>query len=106
MAKRSGSDKREPQTIDGETGCPDPTPGKPARRIDLSTLRDVRLELAALYRRVDSGEIESQDGTRRAYVLQCIAKVIEAAEIEARIAALEERHAASASPRLPSYGAH
>ncbi|HXS51745.1 MAG TPA: hypothetical protein VN782_04365, partial [Usitatibacter sp.] len=60
------------------------------------------------YRRLDSGEIESQDGTRRAYVLQCIAKVIEAAEIEARIAALEERQTMNSSRALPapSYGAH
>jgi hypothetical protein len=81
-------DARRPETLDGATGKPDPTP----RRIDLSTLRDVRLELAALYRRMDSGELESQDGTRRAYVLRIIQDVIVSAELERRLIELEERH--------------
>lgn len=80
-------DKKRPETIDAATGKPDPTP----RRIDLSTLRDVRLELAAVYRQMDAGEIESQDGTRRAYVLKTIADVITLAELERRIQELEEQ---------------
>lgn len=85
-------DKRRPETIDGKTLEPDPT--TPHRRIDLSTLRDVRLELAAVYRRMDAGEIESQDGTRRTYVLKAIADVIELADLERRIRELEERRSA------------
>ena len=84
----SRSDKRKAETIDAATGKPDPT----LRRIDLSTLRDVRLELAAVYRKMDSGEIESQDGTRRAYVLKTIHDVIVSAELERRILELEEKH--------------
>lgn len=87
--KGNGSDKREPQTIDVETGKPIPTP----RRIDLSTLRDVRLELAHVYRDLDAGRIESQEATRRAYVLKMIHDVIVSAELEFRIAELEERQA-------------
>ena len=79
-------DRTEPNLIDGATGKPIPTP----RRIDLSSLRDVRLELAALYRKMDSGEIKSQDGTRRAYVLKLIADVIALAELENRIEELEQ----------------
>ena len=86
--KGNASDKRKAETFDAETGKPDPTP----RRIDLSTLRDVRLELAAVYRTMDSGEIESQDGTRRAYVLKTIHDVIVSAELERRILELEEKH--------------
>jgi hypothetical protein len=63
------------------------------RRIDLSSLRDVRLELAAVYRKMDSGEIESQEGTGRAYVLKIIQEVIVHAELERRLIELEERHA-------------
>jgi hypothetical protein len=87
--KRNGAvpDAKHPETIDGETGKSTPTP----RRIDLSSLRDVRLELAAVYRKMDSGEIESQDGTRRAYVLKTIHDVIVSAELERRIDDLEER---------------
>jgi hypothetical protein len=99
--KGNGSDKRKAETIDAETGKPDPTP----RRIDLSTLRDVRLELAAVYRKMDSGEIESQDGTRRAYVLKTIHDVIVSAELERRILELEEKHEQrmleAARPALP-----
>lgn len=85
MANRS--DKSTPQTIDGETGKPDPTP----RRIDLSSLRDVRIELAHVYRKMDAGEIETADGTKRAYVLKTIADIIALAELERRIADLEEQ---------------
>jgi transposase InsO family protein len=81
--------KRRPQTFDGDTGMLDPTP----RRIDLSSLRDIRLELAYLYRQIDAGKIPSQDGTRRAYVLRQIADVLTITEIERRLDELEERNA-------------
>lgn len=89
------SDKNTPETIDGVTGKPiDSPPAKEGRRIDLSTLRDVRLELAAVYRQMDGGEIESADGTKRAYVLKTIADVIALADLEKRIQELEDRQAA------------
>ena len=90
MSKRF--DETQGLTIDGETGTPDPTP----RRIDLSTLRDVRLELAYLYRQIDAGKIASQDGTRRAYILRQIADVLTVAEIERRLEQLEERQTSKA----------
>ena len=92
---RKNSDKRMPETIEAATGKPDGTPGKPKRRIDLSSLRDVRLQLAVVYRQMDSGEIESQEGTRKAYVLKTIGDVIEMADLERRIAELEERQAST-----------
>jgi hypothetical protein len=85
--RKNGSDKRGPETIDAATGTPDPTP----RRIDLSSLRDVRLEMAAVYRRLDGAEIETHEATRRVYILGEIAKVITVAELERRILELEER---------------
>jgi hypothetical protein len=85
MKKRDGSDENRTETIDGAAGKPEGAP----RRIDLSSLRDVRLELAAVYRKMDAGEIETQDGTRRAYVLKTIHDVIVSAELERRIAELE-----------------
>jgi hypothetical protein len=83
------SDEKPGQVIDGQTGKPVPSP----RRIDLSTLRDVRLEMAHLYRQVDAGELETQDGTRRVYMLRQIADVISIAELETRLTELEEQHA-------------
>lgn len=81
------SDKKHLQTIDNSTGMLDPTP----RRIDLSNLRDIRLELAAVYRLMDSGSIPSQEGTRRAYILRIIHDVIVSAELERRIIELENQ---------------
>jgi hypothetical protein len=89
------SDERKPETIDGQTGKPDPTP----RRIDLSSLRDVRLEMALVYRKMDAGSIDSQDGSRRVFVLRQIADVIIDADLERRIAELEERQANALQPR-------
>ena len=96
--KRKDSDKKRAETIDGATGKPDRTP----RRIDLSSLRDIRLELAAVYRKMDGGEIESQDGTRRAYVLKTIHDVIVSAELERRIQDLEERQRLPGTRSLPN----
>ncbi len=108
MAKNGKSghappDEKPGQTIDHETQSvegPPPAPGR--RRIDLSSLRDVRIELAAVYRKIDAGEIESSDGSRRAYVLKTIGDIIELSELERRIAELEERKAAGLPPALPS----
>jgi hypothetical protein len=96
-----GLDKREPETIDGQTGLVCPTP----RTINLSNLRDVRLELAHVYREIDAGRIKSQEGTRRAYVLRQIADILVSAELEKRIVELEEKHEQrmreSGRPALP-----
>ena len=103
-AKEQGncSDEKRPETIDAATGKPDPTP----RRIDLSNLRDVRLELAVVYRKMDAGEIESQEGTRRAYVLRTIHDCLVSAELERRIDQLEERQELAGNretlPRAPA----
>jgi hypothetical protein len=106
MAKngKNGSDEKNTQTIDGATGKLDPTP----RPIKLSDLRDVRLEMAYVYRQMDAGKLEAQEGTRRVYVLDRIKDVIELAEFEKRIAELERSagltdsfNGERASPMLP-----
>lgn len=79
------------------TGAPTPRPPK-RRRIDLATQRDVRIELATLYRRVDRGEVDSRDGARRAFILQTIANVIVSAELEAGILAELEAIARATRP--------
>ena len=84
---RKDSDKTTPQTFDGETGKPD----IPHRRIDLSNLRDVRLELASLYRQVDAGDMESTEANKRAWLLRQIHDVLVSAELERRIIELEEQ---------------
>ena len=58
-------------------------------RINLSSIEDVRREMARVYRDMRGKEIEVQDGTRLAYVLTQLAKVHELADIEKRISSLE-----------------
>ena len=60
------------ETLERKNRMPTATP----RRIDLSSLRDIRLELAHVYRQMDAGDIPAQDGTRRAFVLKAIADVL------------------------------
>lgn len=62
-----------------------PTP----RRVDLATLDDVRLEMAKVYREMKAGDIATQEGTRLAYVLGQIGKLIEANDVQRRVEALE-----------------
>lgn len=61
----------------------------PPRRGDLQTLAGVKLEMARVYRRMKTGKIKTQDGTRLAYVLTCVAKLIETSELQARLEAIE-----------------
>ena len=58
-------------------------------RIDLKTIDDVRVEMARVYRDMRAGRLETADGTKLAYVLGQIGKLIEAGEIEKRLEALE-----------------
>jgi len=62
-----------------------PTPS----RIDLKTIDDVRVEMARVYRDMRSGRLETADGTKLAYVLSQLGKLIESGELEKRLEALE-----------------
>ena len=78
--------KKPPETIDGATGRPEPTP----REIKLKTADDVRLEMGKVYRDMRSGKTDAGEGTRLVYVLSQIGKMIELIDIEARVALLEK----------------
>lgn len=78
---------REPQTIDGATLALLPPPRR--RRAQLDRLEGVRTEMASVYRQMESGQRDSQDGSRLVYVLTQIAKVLELTEIEHRLKQLE-----------------
>ena len=64
-----------------------PTPRR--RGPVLETLPDVRREMARVYRQMRHGRIDTQDATRMTYVLTQIAKIIQTAELDARVAAVE-----------------
>ena len=55
----------------------------------LESFTDVRREMARVYRHMRHGRIDTQDATRMTYVLSQIAKIIQTAELEARVAAVE-----------------
>jgi hypothetical protein len=63
----------------------------------LESLTDVRREMARVYRHMRHGRIDTQDATRMTYVLSQIAKIIQTAELDARVAAVE-RALASRKP--------
>ena len=80
---------RDAATIDGATLKLLPTPRR--RKAQLSSLEGVRVEMSRIYREMESGKRDSQDGSRLVYVLTQIAKVLELTEIERRLIALETR---------------
>lgn len=60
----------------------------------LDTIAAVRTECARLYRaarRASGPEPDAQTAGRLTYILQAIARTIEGSELEARVAALEQR---------------
>jgi hypothetical protein len=66
--------------------------GKPAtspRVRSLETAADVKREAGRLYRAARRGEVAAADASRLASVLALVLKVVEGAELEARIEALE-----------------
>jgi hypothetical protein len=71
------------RTVSGEVLAPTPP------RINLSTIDDVRLEMARVYRDMRSKGIDPQDGTRLTYVLAQLGKMHELADVEKRVIALE-----------------
>lgn len=72
-------------TVENASGKVVATP----KKIDLSTINDVRLEMASVYRAMKSGNIEAANGSRLVYVLGQIGKMIELHDIEKRVEQLE-----------------
>jgi hypothetical protein len=74
-----------PVTIDGTSLRVLPTPPT----IHLKAADDVRLEMARVYRDMRVSKIDMGDGTKLVYVLSQIARVIEVADVQLRMDALE-----------------
>jgi hypothetical protein len=87
--------------LNGEKRTPEPAAvvipggdymlGTAQQRTPLRSLDDVKRELGRLYRGVKAGVIASDEGSRRAYILSTLGKVIEAADLEKRLAVLEQQ---------------
>lgn len=90
-----------PQTIDGATGKPYPIPPTP----NLSNARDLRLEMARLYRRWLSKDLESTEMNKGIWALGEMLKAYEAQEIERRITELEAQQTMTGQSRALGYAA-
>src|SRR5215813_12814408 len=93
MSKPAASpEKMQPSpaaTIDGQTGKVIPLP-KPPRVLRLATVKEVRLELARLYREARAGKVAPADAAKFAFLLDRIRVCIVEHELEARVKLLEE----------------
>lgn len=78
--------------IDGATGLPvPPTPAKREKFIPLTTLSQVKIELARLYRQTKAGKVATSDASRLAFILNSLGRVIVDAELEQRVQQLEQQ---------------
>lgn len=82
---------RPPVTIDGKSGRPLPTPRKRVKHIRLRSVDDCRREAEKIYRDTRSGRLVPQEATRMVYILSQIVGMIELADIEKRLDALEQQ---------------
>jgi len=80
--------KSEAVTVDGESGKPLPVPPRmPCTK--LGTVREIRREMATLYRAARYGRIRTQDATRLAFILTQIVKTLEFEDLQTRLETLE-----------------
>ena len=68
---------------------PPEAPAPIRKRTKLGTVREIRAELARVYRKAKSGEIDTTTATRLSYILDLMSRMIERGEMEERIENLE-----------------
>ena len=85
---------KTPQTLEAIETAPGEystqKPKKP-RAVDLATLDDIRLEMGKLYRGMKTGEIDVNDGSKMAYVLQRLADVTKDCEAQKALTPLTKQ---------------
>lgn len=85
-------EKSVPVTIDGASGKPLNSPARiPCTR--LGTVREIRREMATVYRQARHGRITTQEATRLTFCLVQMVKTFELEALQQRLAVLEEREA-------------
>jgi hypothetical protein len=84
----SAGTRKTLQAVDktAETG----TPPRRKRKIRLADAKDVRRELAFVYRAQANGELDLVTAKGRAYILDMLRAAIETDEIEQKLALIEE----------------
>jgi hypothetical protein len=77
-----------------------PAPGQPVeRRARLDTPAKVRKELCQLYHEARHGRLDVLDASRLGNLLALVGRLLEGAELEQRVAQIEERLAANRRSR-------
>ena len=84
MAKTATPNKPRTRASAGK-----PAPSPPRVRAPLKTIDDVKAEMARLYREAKSGKRDVGDASRLGNLLSILARLIEGADFEKRLAALE-----------------
>ena len=67
-----------------------PTPLNSMHKIRLNDAETIRMEMARLYRDMRMGRIDTQDGTRLAYVLDMVRKAHETSELQRRVEIIDQ----------------
>jgi hypothetical protein len=62
----------------------------PRLRLPLASVRDCRREMGRVYRDMRANRLDKADGTKLAYVLSQLGKMLELDELEERVLALEQ----------------
>lgn len=81
--------EKQQQAIEGEVITSNPTLPKPSRP-RLANIKDVRREIAAVYKEARTGVIPTQEATRLVYMLISLGNMIKDTELEERITKLEK----------------
>lgn len=68
----------------------DPTPLNSMSKIRLNDAETIRMEMARVYRDMRLGRIDTQDGTRLAYVLDMVRKAHETCELQRRVDVIDQ----------------
>lgn len=78
-------------SVPSKSAGSEPSPPSRVVRAKLDTIGDVKAQLARLFREARGGRIATQDATRLASILALLGRMIEGSDLEARLAALEEK---------------
>ena len=85
----AGSEK-DPQTQQEQGAVLNPTPSNTLSKIRLNDAETIRMEMARLYKDMRLGRIDTQDGTRLAYVLDMVRKAHETCELQRRVEIIDQ----------------
>jgi len=84
---------RTPEHSISEANVNTPPPPAPTHtvRAKLKSIGDVSHELAKLYREARGGKLDVSDASKLAHILALLGRILEGAQLEARVEALEQR---------------